>query len=44
MSRFDDEQGLEKILKNYAGDIDEGLVSVISAIGQSTGAIGQHLR
>lgn len=44
MASFTYKQGLGEILKNYEADIDEGLVSVICAIGESTGEIGQHLK
>lgn len=44
MASFTYDQGLGEILKSYVADIDEGLVSVVSAIGESTGAIGEHLK
>lgn len=44
MSTFVYQQGLGEILQGYAAGIDEGLVSVVNAIGESTGAIGHHLK
>eukprot|EP00752_Nemacystus_decipiens_P002038 g1953.t1 len=44
MASFTYQQGLGDILRRYAPDIDEGLVSVLGAIGLSSGAIGQHLK
>lgn len=44
MASFAYQQGLGEILKGYAAGIDEGLVSVLSAIGVSSGAIGEHLK
>ncbi|CAM9669112.1 unnamed protein product [Discosporangium mesarthrocarpum] len=44
MTGFSYDQGLGAILKGYAPAIDSCLVSVLSAIGYSAGAIGDHLR
>lgn len=44
MASFAYQQRLGEILKSYAPDIDEGLVSVLGAIGLSSGAIGEHLK
>ncbi|CAM9192897.1 unnamed protein product [Pylaiella littoralis] len=44
MASFSYQQGLGDILRGYAADIDDGLVSVLSAIGVSSGAIGEHLK
>lgn len=44
MTGFAYEQGLGDILKVYSPGIEESLVAVVSAIGESTGAIGHHLK
>lgn len=44
MANFVYQQGIGDILKGYAAGIDEGLVSVVSAIAESTGEIGNHLK
>lgn len=44
MASFTYQQGLGEVLRRYAPDIDEGLVSVLGAIGLSSGAIGEHLK
>lgn len=44
MASFTYQQGVGEILRAYVADIDECLVSVVSAIAESTGAIGHHLK
>lgn len=44
MASFTYQQGLGEVLRKYAPDIDEGLVSVLGAIGLASGAIGEHLK
>lgn len=44
MTSFMYQQGVGEILKTYVADIDDCLVSVVSAIAESTGAIGHHLK
>lgn len=44
MAGFEYQQGLEAILKGYVKGIDSGLITVISAIGEASGAIGHHLK